>query len=276
MINDDNSILLGAQYALNKRWSFSAILPVVYISRSSLYEHDRQNRYSTHSQGIGDVRIASYFAAIPQNLKRNLTFGLGIKIPTGNYDYKDYFHKTDGLEYLPVDQSIQPGDGGWGITTEVDFGQRLWHNTNLYVNGLYLFNPRNTNGVQRSSNLTNGIPLSNEMSVADQFLVRAGISYNAAHFQYSLGARYEGVAVEDVLGKSDGFRRPGYIVSIEPSVNYTFKKHTFALNVPIALVRNRTQSVLDKKRTEITGTYRHGDAAFADWLLSFSYAYRLK
>src|SRR5262245_9099978 len=39
VINHDNSILLGANYTLNNRWNFSAIVPVVYIDRSSLYEH---------------------------------------------------------------------------------------------------------------------------------------------------------------------------------------------------------------------------------------------
>lgn len=278
VINDDNSILFGAQYALNKHWSFSVIVPMIYINRSSLYEHMGNNsgeRYSTHSQGIGDVRVAAYYGIIPQNHKRALTVGLGVKMPTGNYNYKDYFHKADGLTLLPVDQSIQPGDGGWGITTEVDFMQMLGSKTSIYVTGLYLFNPRNTNGVARRPNLTNGIPFSNEFSVADQFLVRAGVGQQLNNFNVSLGGRFEGVAVQDVFGESDGFRRPGFILSIEPSVNYTMKKHTFAINVPIALLRNRTQSVMDQKRTEITGQHTHGDAAFADWLLSLTYAYRL-
>lgn len=277
VINDDHSVLLGGIYQMNHHWSFSVIVPLIYINRSSLYEHKGNasgERYTTHSQGLGDIRIASYYSFY-NTQKGNLTAGLGLKLPTGNYEYKDYFQKQDGPQYLPVDQSIQPGDGGWGITVEYDFTQRLAKRTYLYSTGLYLINPRNTNGVLRSQTLTDGIPLSNEMSVADQFMLRLGLRQSVSQFQFGLGARYEGVIVEDLIGKSDGFRRPGTVLSVEPSVIYTTGRLTTGVNVPIASIRNRTRSVLDKARTEATGTYRHGDAAFADWLLSVSIAYRL-
>jgi hypothetical protein len=44
--------------------------------------------------------------------------------------------------------------------------------------------------------------------------------------------------------------------------------------VPIAIERNRVQSYLDKVQTEQTGEYRHGDAAFADYLLNLGITYR--
>jgi hypothetical protein len=84
----------------------------------------------------------------------------------------------------------------------------------------------------------------------------------------------ECIPAEDLIGRSDGFRRPGYIISAEPSVFYTSGNHTFGINVPIALERNRTQNTIDIERTKITGQHQQGDAAFADWLVSVSYAYR--
>ena len=42
------------------------------------------------------------------------------------------------------------------------------------------------------------------------------------------------------------------------------------MNVPVALYRNRTQSVSDKERTALTGEWVQGDAAFADYLINFS------
>src|SRR5690606_40723399 len=93
-----------------------------------------------------------------------------------------------------------------------------------------------------------------------------------SRLQVGLGARYEGIPVEDLIGESDGFRRPGYIISLEPSASFNINhKHAIGINFPIALYRNRTQSVIDKQQTAITGEYRHGDAAFADWLMSISY-----
>ena len=275
VINNDHSLTLGASYRASDRWSFSVIVPLIYIDRSSLYEHKGNNsgeRYHTSSRGVGDIRLSAYYAAIPQTEKGDLTLGLGFKLPTGDYNYTDYFHRPEGLELRPVDQSIQPGDGGFGITTEIEFSHRVAHNVYGYLTGFYLINPRNTNGTLRSPNLTSGIPLSNEMSVTDQFLLRAGARFALGKLGAGLGARYEGIPVEDLIGDSDGFRRPGYIISVEPSASYMINhKHTIGMNFPIALYRNRTQSVVDRQRTEITGNYAHGDAAFADWLLSVYY-----
>lgn len=67
VINDDNSILFGTTYNLNSKWSFSAIVPILYIKRSSLYEHlgnTSGQRFTTHSQGVGDIRLMGYYNAI--------------------------------------------------------------------------------------------------------------------------------------------------------------------------------------------------------------------
>jgi hypothetical protein len=282
VINHDNSVLLGVLYNFNNRWSAAATIPYLFIDRSSLYEHKGNNsgeRYHTASKGLGDVRITGYFNTLPNSHSTYLNIGLGIKLPTGNYNYKDYFHKRgsegqDTLVLLAVDQSIQPGDGGTGFILEFDFAQQVARNLQAYATGTYLFNPRNTNGTMRNANLVNNIPLSNQMSVADQFLLRAGGRYIVRNLQFALGGRYEGIPVKDAIGKSDGFRRPGYIVSVEPSVTYVSGRHIFSLIVPVALERNRTQSVLDQRRTEVLGTYQHGDAAFADYLVSLSYSCR--
>lgn len=184
---------------------------------------------------------------------------------------------------LPVDQSIQPGDGGWGLITEIDMTRRIAGSFSAYVNAMYMFNPRNTNGVLRRAtpytipSTGEPIPRSNELSVSDQYLWRVGASVELNGLQASLGARMEGIPSEDLLGKTDGFRRPGYIISAEPSVFYMTGQHTFGVNFPIALERNRTRNVIDKTQgiNSATGEPYIGDAAFADWLLSFTYAYRL-
>ncbi len=273
VINDDNSILFGATYNLNSKWSFSTIIPILYITRSSLYEHlgnTSGQRFSTHSQGLGDIRLMGYYNAI-STAKGRLTLGLGTKLPTGNYNYQDYFHKlaSDGtpqLQLLPVDQSIQPGDGGLGIVTEFSGTLRLTNKAFLYGNGLYLFNPRNTNGT-----IKNGV----EYSCVDQYFGRIGAQMVIHKLAIGLGGRIEGIPAYDAIGKSEGFRRPGYIISAEPSVFYSFGQHTVGANVPIAIVRNRTQSVLDRQKEIQTGIPTHGDAAFADYLVSITYSYRL-
>ena len=113
--------------------------------RSSLYEHDNIHRYFTSSFGIGDVRFAAYYWLIDpaKNSKINIQAGLGIKLPTGDYRYQDYFNKTETKKILgPVNQSIQLGDGGTGITMEANAFYNVSRSFGIYANGYYLINPR--------------------------------------------------------------------------------------------------------------------------------------
>ena len=108
------------------------------------------------------------------------------------------------------------------------------------------------------------------MSVADQYLLRIGVSAPLARQRAvsgSLSARLEGVPVRDVFGSSEGFRRPGYALSIEPGLVFSRGKSAVSVSVPFAWRRNRQQSVPDKADNTI------GDAAFADYVVLTGYSY---
>jgi hypothetical protein len=47
----------------------------------------------------------------------------------------DTFHKPTGPEIRPVDQAIQPGDGGWGVILELVGYQKIVHRLYGYVDG---------------------------------------------------------------------------------------------------------------------------------------------
>ena len=281
VINNDNSINVGLSYTFNNRWSASIVIPYIFIDRSSMYEHlgnSSGQRFHTQSSGLGDIRLTGYYNALGTSYHNGvLTLGFGLKTPTGKYDVTHFFHKSEGLVENVVDQSIQLGDGGLGLITEFDFNHNISGKLNGYATAMYMFNPKNTNGVKRSANLTANIPRSNEFSVTDQYMVRLGGQYNTDAFQFSLGGRMECIPSKDLIGDSDGFRRPGFIISAEPSAYYTTGQHTFGFNFPVALVRNRTRSQIDIARGINPTTLEpyHGDAAFADWLLSVTYVYRL-
>ncbi len=107
----------------------------------------------------------------------------------------------------------------------------------------------------------------------DQFAVRVGMIYSMLkkkNLSATLCGRVEGLPAHDALGKSDGFRRPGYIISVEPGFGYRAKRVTYQLNLPVAVYRNRTKTVDD--RADPTGQ-KHGDAAFADYLLNVGITY---
>ena len=282
VINHSYELDITATRTINLRWSLAMTLPVMDFSRSSLYEHDGKTRHTTHSFGIGDARVSAYrwmFDPLKSH-KGNVQLGLGIKLPTGNYNYQDYFYKkADSLVLGPVDQSIQPGDGGTGITFEVNSFYNFTHKLGMYGSFFYLSNPREVNGTSTTRGAVASASAkkynTDVMSVPDLFMVRAGASYMVNHFNFSGGVRWEALPSKDLIGGSKGFRRPGYIMSAEPAVTFVAKKISLNLAVPFALVRNRTQSDADKRQTADTGAFKQGDAAFADYLISAGLTFKL-
>lgn len=275
VINHTNTTDFTLNMNLNKRWSLFLDLPIISNARSSLYEHDRKNRHSTRSFGIGDVRFGVYAWLLnPEKMKNgNIQLGFGIKLPTGDYRYQDYFVKTDSTRVLgPVDQSIQLGDGGTGFTTELNAYYNFTRTIGAYANFYYLFNPREQNGTSTSrggtpsaSSIANG---SSVMSVPDQYMWRAGGNFNFNKVTASAGMRMECVPSDDLIGGSSGFRRPGYVISAEPGLTYIGKKINIYTFIPIAITRNRTPSYADKLQTAKTGVRTIGDAAFADYAIN--------
>lgn len=276
VINNVHSFDFGLNYAVNERLSFSLNMPYNDNDRSSLYEHygnseeanPERKRFHTKSKGIGDMRVsATYWLFDPyKNTKGNMAIGAGVKSPTGNPNNKDAFHRLDKnkkeyIQYKTTDQSMQLGDGSWGFSIETQGYRTLFKNTSAYFNGFYLFSPKGIN------------PLTN-YSVADQYAGRMGLNYALLPHQglsVSIGGRIEGIPAIDIIGNSEGSRRPGYIISAEPGIFWLTGHHSFALYLPIAVERNRIKSWSD--RQDPLGL-RHGDAAFADNFISVTYSYR--
>lgn len=282
VINKAYELDITATRTINLRWSLAMTLPILDYSRSSLYEHDGKTRNTTHSFGIGDARFSAYrWMFDPKTShKGNVQLGLGIKLPTGNYNYMDYFYKKADSSILgPVDQSIQPGDGGTGITFEVNSFYNFSHKVGVYGSFFYLANPREVNGTSTArgsaASATAKKYNTDVMSVPDLFMARGGISYMVNHLNFSGGIRVEGLPSSDLIGGDRGFRRPGYIISAEPTVTYVAKKTSFNLSLPFALKRNRKQSNSDKRRSADTGTHVQGDAAFADYLINVGFSIHL-
>jgi hypothetical protein len=275
VINHINIADVGIHYNANPQWSFSLSVPLFRAARSSgLRDANREivARSRVESEGVGDIVLkAQRLLWKPlTHPNGNVSFGLGVKFPTGKDDVADQRLRLVNGQYVTdtaiVDQSIQPGDGGYGFILDLQGFQRVPRSRfALYGSASYLINPKETNGVP-----TGRGGLGEEiMSVADQYVGRVGASYafkKPKGVGASLGLRLEGVPVEDLIGGSKGFRRPGYAISADPGVSYSWGPNTLSLGVPYALYRNRTRSVPDRA---VPG--RHGDAAFADYLVFIGY-----
>ena len=153
------------------------------------------------------------------------------------------------------------------------------HKISAYGNFYYLVNPREENGVStaRGSTPSNNAVLykTTTMSVPDQFMARAGFNFSFDKVLFSVGGRLEGIPSRDVIGGEEGFRRPGYVLSVEPGFSYTFKRFVAFATVPVAVERNRTKSNADRLRSAAEGIDAHGDAAFADYAINIGASFKL-
>ena len=260
--NHQNIFDVGLNYQLTPQWSLIADIPVFNGTRNQIYPPSGVFQVS----GIGDVMIGAqrWLFRPPTENNGNVAFSVSLKMPTGINDATGTALYKGQLIKATADQSLQPGDGGWGFQVASQAYKQIPLRTMFYFQGQWLFNPENTNGVPTfRSQKGQGV-----MSVTDQYLFRTGISHSIPHIRHlamSLGARWEGVPARDVIGASDGFRRPGYIVSLDPGFMYSYRSTVLSVNGPWALKRNREPSV-----PEINNNIWNGDAFFADYTVLIS------
>ncbi len=262
-----HSLDIGATYAINSRFSATLTLPFSY-GESSTIQPDRQ-RHSMFAGGLGDIRLLGnvWLLDPAKHPGLNVSLSLGVKAPTGDDNAQDSFHTPAGTIQRPVLPNIQPGDGGWGIVLDVQGFAEVFERTYLYAGGSYLSNPRNLSSTEFTT------PSNPQVynSVPDQYSTRAGVQYTIwpkGGLALSLGGRFEGVPVRDLIGDSDGFRIAGYAISIEPGLSWTWKKNSLTVSAPVAVERHDEDTVLNQR----TGT--KGTGGFADFVISATYQRR--
>ncbi|HWE85365.1 MAG TPA: hypothetical protein VG267_10505 [Terracidiphilus sp.] len=247
-------------YQFTPRLSFVAMLPGMEATRHG--ESSPLNVY--RSGGFGDFTagVQTWLFRPPTESHGNVSLTAQLKFPTGINDAKGTKTLSNGKTMVePFDESVQPGDGTWGFSLGTEAFHPVILQTTAYFTGYWLFSPQDTTGV-----LTfRPAPGEGVVSATDQYLWRGGFSRPVTGVKLlrglalSMGGRMEGVPVRDAFGKSNGFRRPGYVISIEPGLMYARGPYMFSASGPWAMERNRKTSVTDLEN------YTHGDAAFADY-----------
>jgi hypothetical protein len=256
IVNKFHIFDVSVGYQINSRWSLNASIPVMKAYRNQLYAPSGEVNWI--SQGDATFGFRRWLFRPPTESRRNIGIGVSLKVPSGSFRQSFSALRNGQRITATADQSVQPGDGGTGFATDFNAYTPAWFGSWVYAQGLYLVNPRNTNGVSTFRTRAG----ETVMSVSDQYLFRAGFTRlipGLSRVAFSFGTRMEGVPVRDIMGSSDGFRRPGYSLSVDPGLMWSFRGYTFALNGPWAVRRNRKPSVSDIRNGI------HGDAAFADY-----------
>ncbi len=257
--NHQNLYNISVEMQLSPRWSVNTFLPVLQGTRDQKYPPVQK----VDIGGIGDmiVGVQGWVFRPPTERGGDIAFSFGLKLPTGINNAMGTGRLANGtVQKVVVDQSLQPGDGTWGFLLGSQAYQKTPLHTLTYFQGSWLFSPVDTTSVP-TFRAAKGEGV---MSATDQYLFRAGLSRHVPHvygLAASFGGRMEGIPVRDAFGKSNGFRRPGYIISIEPALQYQYRRSMISISSPWAVQRNRRASVPDLARGA------HGDAAFADYAL---------
>jgi hypothetical protein len=298
-----HAIDLNVSYGLTDRIQLNVTLPYISNERSQVLRTTTTPRdtfrYSVFAKGLADIRISANYWVFDPKVKTtgNLMVGLGIKTNSGSHTVKDDAPQADGsTARVMMDQAIQPGDGGVGISLEVQGFRQLYKRIYGFANGYYLFNPRESNGSFKSDptvvrdqdgNVLGTLNGYNVYASPDQYFARAGFMSSLLKSQnliLSVAGRFEGIPAYDAFGGQVAYRRPGYVIAVEYGVSYRAGKHSFGLFIPFNFVRNRIQSAADIARQNLENSvitnesekvHVQGDAAFADYSINLNYSYRL-
>ena len=263
---------MNLTYAFSHRWSAGLSIPLLH-GQANVVQGDGQRHTFSSGLQIGDVRLMASAWVLDPNKPHsgNFVLSLGVKAPTGRDDVKDDFYTAGGKVVVPIDISTQPGDNGWGIVAQAQGFQLLPSSTFFYGNGFYLASLKEKNDTVTPASAPH------TLSAADQYMARAGVGYAAwpeKEISLSLGFRLEGVTRRDLVGGDGGFRRPGYVLSIEPGVTVSRGPHVFSVYVPIAVERNRQQNVIEEALSKETGTTVNGGGALPSYSVVLTYSRR--
>jgi len=263
-----HTFLTNIDYSISDRWRVSLSVP---LSQGTLTRKWADNTVHQQSaSGVGDMSISSDAWLLEPRTHRggNIAFGLGVKAPTGSTTIKDRFYTAkDNVEY-PADQTIQPGDGGWGILLQTDAFRRITDRTYAYGSGFYMVSPKARSGVKFT-------PTSAQYwSVPDVYSARVGGSFNLLPEQgltISLGGRMDGIPVHDLIGGGDDstIKRTAYVIFAEPGLSFSAGRERFSLSVPYRLKVNRQKSLFEQQTNGQNG------GGFAKYLVFVGVSHRL-
>ena len=258
---------VNVTYAATDRVGVRLTVPLLYGTQSRFYSDTA--RHIVHAGGVGDISLVgtAWLLSPRTHAKGNLAFGAGVKVPTGNNKYADNFFLANGSSVQwPVDQSIELGDGGWGVILQGQAFRQVAPRAVAYFTGAYLVSPRNQTEVVRTPV---GADSAVQLSVADVYTGRLGFSYGLFAEQgvsVSLGGRIDGIPYHDLIGKSDGFRRPGYVVFVDPGVAIERGPSTLTFSTPVRV----GQRLATRQMVKPGGLIGAGDLAKVLFFVGYS------
>jgi hypothetical protein len=257
-------------YAITDRWNVSLDVPI---------QHQTYNLHrtfpasgstgpvpiNTGANGLGDMTLRGGYWLFPTRQSRgNIFVSLGLEMPTGKTDVTSDVYGRQ----VPVDISVQPGNGAWGIVPTVQ-AFKIFSRFSLYGFATYLIDPRNTTGTPAFFAALHHPDTTTVNSSTDQYVAEIGgaIPTPVHWLSLTVGYRFSGVPIQDLFGPSDGFRRPADLQYAEPGVEVRLLGRTIDFSVPIV-------TYINVKPRIINGVNVNTDSTVPSFMFSISYPLR--
>jgi hypothetical protein len=263
-----HTFVANVAYSFNDRFRTHVSLPISKGTFTRKWADKVEHQQS--ATGIGDVTVmGEAWLLQPRTHRRgNIQLGLGVKAPTGSHTAASQFYTASSAVEYPADQTIQPGDGGWGIILQSQAFKQLTERTYGYASGSYMASPKAQSDVRFTPTSTT------YWSVPDVYSARVGGAFAVLPDQgvtTSLGARIDGIPIHDLFGGGDDItiKRTAYVIFAEPGLSFTRERGTFTLSVPYRLKVNRQKSLYEQATNGVNG------GGFAKYLVFASYTHRL-
>jgi hypothetical protein len=263
-----HTFVANVAYSVNERISAELSIPISTGSFSRKWADGVVHQQS--ATGVGDLTLmGETWILTPRSHPRgNIEVGLGVKAPTGSHTIGSQFYTRNSAVDFPADQTIQPGDGGWGLIVQSEGFRQLSERTFAYASGSYMASPKAHTDVPLIPDSTT------YWAVPDVYSARLGGAFAVLPDQgltMSLGGRVDGIPIHDLLGGGDEttIKRTAYVIFAEPGLSLTRGKGTFTLSVPYRLKVNREKSLYEQRTNGTNG------GGFAKFLVFASYSHRL-
>ena len=262
--------IVDLAYGVSDRMTVRMSVPFSRGSFTRTWPDSQQ--HTQRATGIGDISVqGEAWLLEPRTHERgNVSIGLGLKMPTGSHSKPSQIYTASSVAEFPADQTIQPGDGGFAILTQLQAFRQVTERASLYAFGSYMISPKKESDIAIS-------PAQGALrwSVPDVYSVRTGVAFDVLPdhgLSASLGARVDGIPVHDLVGGGDDntIKRTSRILFAEPGVAYSRGRDNFTVSVPWRVKVNRMKSLAEQKPG---GTLNAG--GFATYLVFASYSHRI-
>jgi hypothetical protein len=237
------SLNFQGAYALTRRINLTADVPIILYSYWNYPLGG--TRYEMKTRGLGDAVLGGrvWLFNTEKNTKQNLAFQLALRLPTGDSNYQVLYPNGLGqdIKLRAAKSDIQPGSGAVGLRLAAQGFRRFGHFA-VYGNALYLFSLKEQNDTYSILSTLNpggpaAVPANMRYNAApDSYLYNAGVSAPVPHLKglsFSLGGSMVGVPTYNAFTGSEGFRQPGYLVTLNPGLSLNTQLASYFIGVPV-------------------------------------------